>query len=245
MVWWVAIAAAVAAVVKSQSDTASAEAEASGANAVERANAYAGNLIRATNNELKGQRASLARYTQSENNRRVLEGTGEAVTASRTNALRRQDAATAGDLENQIAFAEQAGGQAAAAAFSGLQGGVVDLVNGATAARRSRIEAATKEATKQVAYDEGQREKQIAQAGWDSLDHTDITTDIDYGHDIAMDRYVNDGLFKSVLAGFQAYTSSGGSLGQQGGSNYDAFADRAGSSRQGQYGPTYSVTGGR
>ena len=73
-------------------------------NTVNAANAYANNLVRAANNELKSNRAGLARYTQAENNKRVLDNTGSALEAATINFRRARDSAASDDFESQIAF---------------------------------------------------------------------------------------------------------------------------------------------
>lgn len=157
-------------------------------NTVNAANVYASNLVRSATNELRASRGSLARYTQSVNNNRALENTGEQVTAAAVNYRRARDNATKASFEDQIAFAEQAGRQSAQAAFSGLTGGVADIVNGTSALRRARVQQKVDEASTQAAYDAGQRQRAIMLAGFDSLDQSEITDDIDYNTDVVQRR---------------------------------------------------------
>ena len=163
-----------------------AEANANAVNTVNEANAYASNLVRSSNNQLKAARGSLARYTQSVNNQRVLQNTGSAAEAAAINYRRARDSALNDDFESQLAFSEQAGAQAAAAALSGLTGGVADLVAGTTALRQSRLQQRSDEALRLGDYDAAQRTKQIMQTGWDSLDSSEISEDMDYSNDVAI-----------------------------------------------------------
>ena len=218
------------------------EAQVNASNKINEANTFASNLIRAANNNLRGSRAGLARFVQAENNKRVLANTGSAMETTQVNARRQRDAATANDFESQIAFAEQAGAQAAAAAFSGLTGGVADIVNGTSALRRERIAQRTKEATKFADFDTGKRISDIAQAGWDSLDFSEIGADIDYSKDVATKQAYGGNLFSEILGGVDA-KSMANLLGSTGGS-YDAFADRAGGMGTGSAGQR-TITGGR
>lgn len=181
-----------------------ADAQASAVNTVNEANAYASNLVRASNNQLKAARGSLARYNQSVNNQRVLENTGEAAAAATVNYRRARDSALNDDFENQLAFSEQAGAQAAAAALSGLTGGVADLVAGTTALRKARLQQRADEALKQGDADAAQRTKQIMQAGWDSLDSSEISEDIDYSIDVAVKQQRSGNFLTDVFSGQDA-----------------------------------------
>lgn len=183
-----------------------ADAQVNAANTVNEANAWASNLVRASNNALSGARASLARYTQSVNNQRVMDNAGSAAEAATVNYRRARDSAINDDVESQIAFSEQAGAQAAAAALSGLTGGVADIVNGTTALRKSRIQQRTAEALKQADYDASRQVANIMEAGWDSLDMTDISADIDYSTDVAVRKQRGGNLLFDMLGGQDSKT---------------------------------------
>lgn len=170
-------------------------------NIVSDANAYAQNLVRSANNELKASRAGLARYNQSVNNQRTLENTGSTLEAATINYRRARDSAMSDDFESQIAFSEQAGAQAAAAALSGLTGGVADMVNGTTALRKARLQQRSDESMKQGDWDAGQRAKNILLSGWDSLDNSEIAADMDYSVDIATKQVRAGGLVTDILGG--------------------------------------------
>ena len=171
------------------------EAKVGAANQVTAANTYAQNLVRTVNNELSMSRASTARYNQSVNNQRVLENTGSAVETAGINYRRARDSATLDDFESQIAFAEQAGAQRAQAALSGLTGGVVDLVDATTRLRKSRLQQRSDEAMKLGDFDAGQRAKQIYQTGWDSLDSSEISADVDYSVNVQSKQVYAGNLF--------------------------------------------------
>lgn len=178
-----------------------AEANAKAQTTINEANAYASNLVRASNNKVAAARSSLARYTQSVNNNRVLENTGKAFTTNNVNYRRQRDAATSASLEDQIAQAEQAGRQAASSAFSGLSGGVADVVRHTTALRSARIQQRKEQAMAQADADQSQRTGALLQAGWDNLDSTDIVTNIDYGRDVAQRVEYSGGLFSEIVQG--------------------------------------------
>lgn len=212
-------------------------------NTVNAANAYANNLVRAANNELKASRASLSRYTQGENNARVLENTGSALEVAAINYRRARDSASGDDFENQIAFSEQAGAQAAAAALSGLTGGVADMVNGTTALRKARLQQRSDQAMKQGDWDAAQRNRQIAQAGWDSLDSSEIAADLDYSVDIAAKQQVTGGFLTEILGGQSAQNMA--NVFNFTTSSPNAFADRAGPTGSGSGDYSRTITGGR
>ena len=178
-----------------------AEANANAQYTINEANTYASNLIRASNNKVAAARSSLARYTQSVNNNRVLENLGKTYTTNNVNYRRQRDAATSASVEDQIALAERAGVQAAASAFSGLSGGVADVVKSTTALRASRIQQRKDQALAQMDSDQAQRTGALLQAGWDNLDQTDIVTNIDYGNDVTPNTRYSGGLLSEVVNG--------------------------------------------
>lgn len=177
------------------------DADIEASNIVNEANAYASNLIRTSNNKLAAARSSLAYYNQSENNRRVLANAGSAAEASTVNYRRQRDAGLTSSVEQQIAAAEREGAQASAAAFSGLTGGVVDVVRTATALRQSRIQQRTEDMLKFADYDASKQAARIMQAGWDSLDTSDLTPILDYSKDVAVRRSSNSNLLFDVISG--------------------------------------------
>jgi hypothetical protein len=168
-------------------------------NIVSAANAWASNLVRAANNTAKGSRASLQRFNQSVNNQRALDNMGSSMEAAAVNYRRARDSRTNDNFEKQIAYSEQAGAQAAASALSGLTGGVADLVAGTTALRKSRLQQRFNDATKQGDYDAAQRQQQIFQAGWDSLDSSEIAADLDYSIDVAQTQRRAGGFISDVM----------------------------------------------
>lgn len=219
-------------------------------NKVNEANAYASNLVRSANNELAAKRGSLARYMQSVNNQRVLENAGGQAEAAQINYRRARDSATNDNFEQQIAFAEQAGAQAAAGALSGLTGGVADIVAGTTALRESRTDARVAAATRAMDFDSAQRVKNIMQAGWDSLDHSEVTDALDYSTDVAVKQVSSGNLFTDIMAQ-QDMKNIANITGSMFSKPFDAFADRAGAVGTGSFDAdlgikrTRTITGGR
>lgn len=179
-------------------------------NQVNAANTYARNLVRGSTNELTSKRGSLARFNQSVNNQRTLQAAGSAQEAAIVNYRRARDSATKDSFEGQVKFAEQAGAQVAAAAHSGLTGGVADLVAATTSLRKSRIQQAVDQSLKQGDYDAAKRNRAILVAGWDSLDHSEITDQLDYGKDVATTSVYGGNLFSEMIKGQTGQTLRAG-----------------------------------
>ena len=175
------------------------EANINAANTVARANAAASNLVRGASNELRSKQASLSRYAQSVNNQRVLSNTASSAEVALTNYRRSRDSALQDSFEQQISFAEQAGAQAAASAFSGLSGGVADIVRGTTALRRQRIQQRVETAQKQGAYDAATNQRNIIMAGLDNLDQSSVMDGLDYGNDIATTKHYSGSLLGDII----------------------------------------------
>lgn len=176
------------------------EANARAYNIVSEANAWASNLVRGANNELKAKRGSLARYNQSVNNQRVLDNAGDARTAALVNYRRARDSAVQEDFETQLKLSEQAGAQAAASALSGLSGGVADIVAGTSALRASRIKQRAAESMAQGDWDAQQMTKNITAAGYDQLDQSEITEDLDHSIDVAQRKTANTSIWAAVMS---------------------------------------------
>lgn len=194
-----ALATAGLAAVMGISSGITARATVQANNITSSANAYANNLVRAANNELASKRGSLARLTQSINNQRVLENAGEQAASAVTNYRRARDSEMQDDFETQLRFAEQAGAQAAASALTGLSGGVVDMVNSTTALRKARLTQRAADARAAGDFDAQQRFSQIQQAGWDSLDSSEVTDALDYSKDVAVTQKYGGNLLSDVL----------------------------------------------
>lgn len=221
-----------------------ADAQVNAANTVNTANAYASNLVRSANNRLGAARQSLARYNIAENNNRLLQSTGAEADVALVNYRRARDSATQDDFESQIRFSEQAGAQAAASALSGLSGGVADIVASTTALRKARIQQRTDEAMKQSDLDAAQRQAAITRAGWDSLDHSEISPDLDYSVDVAVQQFRGGNLLMDALSK-QDSKSLANVAGFFQSDPFDAFADRAGAVGTGSGGRQRAITGGR
>lgn len=247
---WAYVAAAAVAVVKSASDTNAANSNAKAANTAEEAQANATNSVTASRNLVEGARGRLARANQVTSNNRVIAAGAKASEVSAVNYIRMRDSATAGNFEEQIKMAEQAGAAHAQQALSGVGGSVVDLVNGTTSLRNARWQAAADQRMKQGDYDAGQQQGEIKRSTIQSLDSSSIIDDLDYNQVAARIRPIKDGTFDMILAGVGAYFGAGGGQGSWGGNSF-AFNDRAGPMGSGSFDldlnmpRSRTITGGR
>lgn len=180
------------------------EANARARNTVAQANAYASNLVRAANNELTASRGHLSRYVQSVNNQRTLESSATQAEAALVNYRRSRDAQVADSLENQIASAEQAGRTAAAAALSGLTGGVADWVAGTAALRAARLRERQEQAVAQGDADAGTLVSDIMRAGWESVVLGGSDDSFDYSKDVPVVHAAAGNLLTASLGGQSA-----------------------------------------
>lgn len=112
-----------------------------------RTNAASSSRIAGIQNDITGfgnaqahAEGGLARWTQSLNNQRIMAAGGAGLGAMVTNFARQRDAMVRGSFSDGIAAAEQVGMARAAQASSGVQGSVVDTINGTMALRRAMAE---------------------------------------------------------------------------------------------------------
>ncbi len=218
---WIAFAMAAMAVVQQVQKSSAESTAADRHNTVEESNAYSANLVRASRNELGVAKGRLARANQAENNRRVLKAGGKAMEVAQLNYRRARDAETLSSFEDQIQFAEQAGGAIAAQAFNGVAGSVVDVVNGTTALRRARAEQAQATRTKGVDYDITQRVKDIQRTTSQSLDYGTLMDDLDYNVNLANTVQNTGGMgLGGVLEVGKAFVSGGGMQGLSSGNTF-------------------------
>jgi hypothetical protein len=148
-------------------------------------NASTSNATRQISNEAAAAEGNLNRFVQSVNNNRALEAGGNAQEALIVNYLRGRDGQIAGNFSDDIRSAELAGHSAAAAALSGIDGNVVDMVNGSTALRDSIVRQSVEEHQDQQAYDVSRRAGNIASQMVAGLDNSIILDKLDYNVDYA------------------------------------------------------------
>lgn len=220
-------------------------------NRISEANAAAGNKVRVAKNAYEAARLNVARYMQSVNNNRVLDDGGHSLEATMVNFRRHADNEMMGDFSSQVRSAEQAGHAAASQAYAGVDGNVVDMVNGSTALRDSIVRQHTKDIMGMEAYDTTRRAGSIMSQMVGGLDNSllldTFDNNVDYAHKQAIPSYgpaVIDFVVRAVKAvatwGLSEATSNGEVNKQNSGTKPQA-AFRFNSARDSQ---SYNINGG-
>jgi hypothetical protein len=153
-------------------------------NRLDKVNADASNAVRQAQNAFTAAKGSLARWTQSVNNNRRLTAGGKQLEAAVTNYRRERDDLGKQSFSQSIRMAEQQGASAAAQAAAGIDGGVVDMVNGATALRDSLVAENLKSYGELADYDAAKRAGAITLNTAQGLDNSLMLDMLDYNVDI-------------------------------------------------------------
>lgn len=152
---------------------------------IDAANVNASNLLRQGENEKAAARLSLATYAQSLNNRRAARAGDEQITTLSQNFGRMLDAATRGNIQQQLAASEQVGKIAAAAAFAGVGGASTEKVEGTLRLRQALVEGEHDRQIADATADYRQQRVQLERAKAEGLDYRYQLAGMDYGQDIA------------------------------------------------------------
>lgn len=177
-------------------------------NKVSAANAEAANKVRAASSASLAAQASLDRWTQSVENSRRLRAGGAALEANTVNLLRQRDANTIRTLSGEIEQAEQFGNAAAVAAFSGIGGEVVDMVNSTTSLRNAIIEQRAADVQHMVDFDALRQQGNIMQSMVEGLDSSIVIESLDYGRNVATVKKVPSVLQSALTSGLGAAIGS-------------------------------------
>jgi len=147
----------------------------------------ANNRTIAAVNEKNAAGTALARWRQSVYNSRVLDKVESDQYSSEVNFQRQMDIRAKAGFSANVKAAEESGRQQAAAAFSGVTGSVVDVIDG-TSRLRNDIQRQQFETTNgQLAYDHGVQQAAQGRADLDQMDFSVILDNIatsDYGKTI-------------------------------------------------------------
>jgi hypothetical protein len=100
-----------------------------GAYKVQKAQVKANRLIQAANNEKGAAESELQRFSAGLANRRRMDAAGENIANLEGHIARNIDAKNAGDLQGQLATAEELGRSASMAAAAGVGGSTIDAYN--------------------------------------------------------------------------------------------------------------------
>jgi hypothetical protein len=180
MVFWNAIAGAVQGTIGSDAFNAAVDAN----NRISSTNAKARNSVRQASNLATAAQNSLARWIQSLNNNRMLDAGGAQLEASIVNYRRSNDAFVTQGFSESIRQAEQAGAAAAAQAAAGIEGNVVDMVNGSTKLRDSIVNQQMEDMGLLQASDAAKRAGDILTSTVQGLDGSIIIDMLDYNIDV-------------------------------------------------------------
>lgn len=147
------------------------------ANQVSRIKAGAESYIRGKNNEVVAEEnkrdavlTGFQRWKQSVYNSRVTQNAATDQDMLTTNYNRQRDVRARGSFATQVQYAEQSGRMQAQAAASGVTGSVVDVLNMTLQMKQGQQDTQFAEATRQMDYDEGQREFTTYWADMDKMD---------------------------------------------------------------------------
>lgn len=179
--WYGLIGGAIAGWFGNEATRAQADAN----NMLSALNAEVGNKVRVAQNAATAAQNNLDRWIQSVNNNKVLDQGGEALEANAINYRRMSDVGIQQDFATSIRNAEQMGHAAAAAAASGIDGNVVDMVNGSTALRDSIVRQGIDDKRHLQAYDVARRAGNIMSQTINGMDNSIILDTLDYNTNFA------------------------------------------------------------
>lgn len=182
---------------------------------VNAAQADGANIVRAGQNTLKAAEGSLARYMQSENNKRRLTAAGNQIVAGTQTLMRQRDANVNGSIERQLAESEAAGAYAANVAFSGTGGNAVDMIDLTMRLKNSRQQQAIEKNQGYTDYDTLQQILGIMPQAVQGLDKTSYSDGLDYSKNLSFTPpTTGNALFDIVQSpGFSSVVQSFGKTG--------------------------------
>lgn len=186
--WWMLAAAGGAKLGMSllQGQLSNAQAEAN--NRISKVNAETGNKTREYRNSATAATNNLARWTQSLNNKRILEAGGRQLEANTQNFLRQSDAGAYDDINRSLGDAETLGSQAAQGGAVGAIGGVADMVDTSTRIRSGIVDQLAKDQKSFASHDNAVRAGMIFSQTVQSLDSSLILDSFDFGKDYAVEQ---------------------------------------------------------
>lgn len=205
--WWNMIAGFAQGWIHGQATRALTEAN----NSIARQNAESSNKVRVATNAAVAAKNSVARFVQSLNNNRTLDAGGDAIEQNMVNFRRNADNMDKQGFSMQIRSAEQQGAAAAAQAFSGVDGSVVDMVNGSTALRDSMVRQHTEDVRGMMEYDVARRAGNIMTQMVGGLDNSLILDNLDYTKDVAKQEAII-GNWGYALRGMAEHMGGGGAI---------------------------------
>ncbi len=174
-------------------------------------NAETGNRVRQAGNAAEAATNSLQRWVQSVNNNRALDAGGRALEATLVNARRESDATLAGSFSDNIRSAEADGAARAAQAAAGVDGSVVDSINGSMALRASIVDQQIEDFKGFKNFDTARRAGNIMSQTIGGLDSSLILDTFDFNVDVAQKEAVLNN-WAYALRGMAEHMGGGGSI---------------------------------
>lgn len=153
-------------------------------NMLAKVNAQAQNQVREAQNALQAAESNYARWAQSVQNQRRLRVSGKQAEAAQQSLARLQDQRTSGDLARGVRAAEEQGMLAARNAFSGVAGGVSDVVAGTIALRAAIEQQQATQTGEQQAFEIRERAGEVASDAIQGLDNTAILSNLNFNQAI-------------------------------------------------------------
>lgn len=147
---------------------------------VAKANADAGNITRAADNEYKGAAAALTNFSRAQQNKRVLEAAGDQYNVFSKNIVRTMDDSVSKSAYRQLQASEALGTIASAVGAAGVGGGSIDAIN-STFRRALEINNSREEKKDDIAIgDSIHQQNQIMDNAAAQLDFNQTFANIDY-----------------------------------------------------------------
>lgn len=213
---WVAAAVAVVGAIV---NFLGASAAAKNQQMVNRANVYAQKVTAEANNKVEVSRAALDNFVREQSNKKLMEKAGDQYNKIGENINRIQDSYTRGSMQKKVAAAEALGSIKASAAFAGVGGATVGMID----STMRRVQAISQEGERknknlQIGDLRGDRNNQISNA----VAGTNMGQTIpNLRNTVFAEPYVAKPTWMNFLSDAASmYMALGGTFGGSGGSTY-------------------------
>ena len=161
-------------------------------NLVAKANTYASNLVRDSNNELSAAVGSLNRFRQNLNNRQMLRTSGREQEQIQTNLQRALADLNSGKLEQRLDTSFELGSLAATTAAAGVGGGSKEVMNATIRMTEARKLSALSDAGDTMSYDALKMLTNTQADAYAQLDSTVILDRLDFSIDQYIPKFSKD-----------------------------------------------------
>lgn len=151
-----------------------------GAYKVQKAQVKANRLVQAANNERAAAESQLQRFSAMLGNRRRMDAAGKQIASINSNIAKNIDAKAAGDLQGEIALAEELGSYATMASAAGVGGSTVEAYNSTVRLRAAMADEQGDRAFAQDLYAANQDKGSILVDAVAGLDNNQYRANLDY-----------------------------------------------------------------